>query len=61
MNLKFTATVNAVVEGLGAGEYTLDGAPSEEKVPFGDRKHPKVGCLRQSALQPCARSFSPVK
>jgi hypothetical protein len=33
--LKFTGAVNAVVEGHGAGEYTLDGARPEENVPSG--------------------------
>jgi hypothetical protein len=44
--LKFTGTVNAVVEGHGAGEYTLDGAGPEENVPSGSQT-PKGRCLRQ--------------
>ena len=46
--LEFTGTVNAVVEGHGAGEYTLDGAGPEENVPSGSQT-PKDGCLRQPA------------
>ncbi len=33
----------AVVDGHGAGEYTRDGAQSEEKVPSGDRRHQTSG------------------
>ncbi len=41
---EFTGTVNAVVEGHGGGEYTLDGAGPEETVPSGSQT-PNVGCL----------------
>ena len=47
--LEFPGTVNAVVEGHGAGEYTRDGARSEENGPFGRSQTPNIGCLRQPA------------
>ncbi len=46
--LKLAGTVNAVVEGHGAGEYTLDGARPEENVPS-ESQTPNIGCLRQPA------------
>ncbi len=36
--LVFTGIVNAMVEGHGAGEYTLDGAGAEENVPSGSSR-----------------------
>ena len=47
--LELTGTVNAVVEGHGAGEYTLCGAGPEENAPSGSQT-PKDRCLRQPAL-----------
>jgi hypothetical protein len=41
--LKFTWAVNAVVEGHGAGEYTLDGARPEENAPSGNRRVENAG------------------
>jgi hypothetical protein len=46
---EFTGTVNAVVEGHGAGEYTLDGAGPEESLPSGSQTA-KGGSLRQPAF-----------
>jgi hypothetical protein len=46
--LEFIGTVNAVVEGKGAGEYALDGAGPEGNLPSGSQT-PKDGCLRQPA------------
>ena len=40
---EFTGTVNAVIEGPGAGEYTLDGAGPEENVPSRDRRVENAG------------------
>ena len=50
--LEFTGTVNALVEGQGAREYTLGGAGPEEIVPSGSQT-PKDGCLRQTARMLC--------
>jgi len=41
--LKFTGTVNAVVDGHGAGEYTLGDMGPKENVPAGDRRHQESG------------------
>jgi hypothetical protein len=46
--LEFTGSVNAVVEGHGAGEHTLDAAGPERNVPSGSQT-PNPGCLRQPA------------
>jgi hypothetical protein len=46
--LEFTGTVKALVDGHGAGEYTLGSAGPEENVPSGSQT-PKKGCLRQPA------------
>jgi hypothetical protein len=57
--LEFPGTVNAVVEGHGAGEYTRDGARSEEKVPAGDRRHQTSGvCASRRETGFRARSFA---
>ena len=39
---EFTGTVNAVVGGQGAGEYTLDGAGPEENVAWGSQKQQEI-------------------
>ena len=49
---EFTGTVNAVVEGHGAGEYTPDGARPDENVSSGSQTS-KDGCLRQPACGCC--------
>ena len=49
--LEFPRIVNALVEGHRAGEYTRDGARSEEKVPSGDRRHQTSGvCASRRVL-----------
>ncbi len=43
---------NAVVEGQGAGEYTLGDMGPKENVPSGDRRHQKPGVCASRPRRP---------
>jgi hypothetical protein len=49
--LKFAGTVNAVVEGHDAGEYTPRDMGPKESVPSGDRRRQKTGVCASQRLR----------